>query len=175
VDGDRSTATTSNRRAVRLLAAGGLVSAFGEGAAITALAFIVYQRTHSAMLLSVVYVVSFGIVGFLTPLAGWLADRVDRRRLMIICEVASAVVLAVLALVTAPWLMIALVFVASLLGAPVFPAFAAAIPSLVTEDDLAWANSLSSVTYGIGRTAGPMAGGLLIALVGAATFAVLAA
>jgi hypothetical protein len=38
---------------VRLLAAGGLVSSFGDGAAITALTYVVYQRAHSAMLLSV--------------------------------------------------------------------------------------------------------------------------
>jgi MFS family permease len=173
----------SNRRAVRLLAAGGLVSSFGDGAAITALAFAVYQRTHSAMLLSVVYLVSFGIVGFLTPFAGWLADQVDRRRLVIVCEVASAVVFAAVALVATPWLLIALVFVASLVAAPVWPAVAAAIPNLVREEDLSWANSLLSVTSSIGRTAGPVAGGLVVAALGASdvfalnavTFAVLAA
>jgi MFS family permease len=172
----------SNRRAVRLLAAGGLVSSFGDGAAITALAYIVYQRTHSTMLLSLVYLVSFGIVGFLTPLAGWLADRVDRRRLIIVCELASAGVFAAVALTTAPWVLIGLVFVASLAGAPVWPAFAAAVPNLVSEPDLSWANSLASLTSSIGRTAGPVAAGFLIALIGgrgvfalnAATFAVIA-
>jgi MFS family permease len=171
---------TGNRRAVRILAAGGLVSSFGDGAAITALAYIVYQRTHSAMLLSVVYLVSYGVVGFLTPFAGWLADRVDRRRLIIVCELGSAVVFAGVALASAPWLLIGLVFVAAVLGAPVWPAFAAAVPNLVGEHDLAWANSLLSVTSSIGRMAGPVAGGFLIALIGgrivfaldAATFAV---
>jgi MFS family permease len=180
--GDRRAATTSNRRAVRLLAAGGLVSSFGDGAAITALTFIVYQRTHSAMLLSVAYLVSFGVVGFFTPLAGWLADRVDRRRLIIACELASAALFLAVTFVSAPWLMIALVFAASLAGAPVWPAFEAAIPNLVTPDDLTWANSLGSVTFNIGRTAGPVAGGFLIAIIGgggvfalnAATFTVLA-
>jgi MFS family permease len=173
---------SSNRRAVRLLAAGGLVSSFGDGAAITALAFAVYQRTHSAMLLSVVYLVSFGIVGFVTPAAGWLADHVDRRRLVIVCEIASAGVFGAVALVATPWLLIALVFVASLVAAPVWPAVAAAIPNLVREEDLSWANSLLSVTSSIGRTAGPVAGGLLVAALGASdvfalnavTFAVLA-
>jgi MFS family permease len=172
----------SNRRAVRLLAAGGLVSSFGDGAAITALAYIVYQRTHSPMLLSVVYVVSFGIVGFLTPLAGWLADRLDRRRLIIACELCSAAAFAGVALASAPWLLITLVFVASVVGAPVWPAFAAAVPNLVAANDLAWANSLTSVTFSIGRTAGPVAGGFMIAIIGgrgvfaldAVTFAVLA-
>jgi MFS family permease len=157
---------TSNKRSVRLLAAGGLVSSFGDGAATTALAFIVYQRTHSAMLLSVVYLVSFGIVGFLTPLAGWLADHVDRRRLIIVCELGSAAVFAAVALASAPQLMIGLVFIASLLGAPVWPAFGAAVPNLVSEADLSWANSLLSLTSGIGRTAGPIAGGMLIPLIG---------
>jgi predicted MFS family arabinose efflux permease len=75
--------------------------------------------------------------------------------------------------------MIGLVFVASLLGAPVWPAFAAAVPNLVEEADLSWANSLLSLTSGIGRTAGPVAGGMLVAVIGgsgvfaldAATFA----
>ena len=101
--------------------------------------------------------------------------------MIIVCELASAVVFVPVALASAPWLLITLVFFAALLGAPVWPAFAAAIPNLVGETDLSWANSLLSLTSGIGRTAGPITGGVLIAIVGgpgvfaldAATFAVI--
>jgi hypothetical protein len=40
---------TSNRRAIRLLAAGGLVSGLGDMAAITALSYVIYRQTGSAV------------------------------------------------------------------------------------------------------------------------------
>jgi MFS family permease len=173
---------TSNRRAIRLLAAGGLVSGLGDMAAITALSYVIYRQTGSAVWLGVVYVINFGINGLLNPVAGVLADRLDRRRLQIACELLSAALFVALALVSHPLAMVLIMLVASVVGTPIFLAFAAAVPNLVEADDLSWANSLVSMAGMVGRTVGPALGGLLVGVIGgrgvfafdAATFVVLA-
>ena len=150
---------TSNRRAIRLLAAGGLVSGLGDMAAITALAFVIYRETGSAMWLALVFVINFGITGLLSPLAGLLADRLERRRLLIFCELASAALFVVLARVSQPLVMVLILLVASVGGEPIFLAFAAAVPNLVDSADLSWANSLASMAGQVGRMVGPALGG----------------
>ena len=136
-------------------------------AAITALAFVIYRETGSAMWLALVFVINFGITGLLSPLAGLLADRLERRRLLIFCELASAALFVVLALVSQPLAHGALIpLVASVVGEPIFLAFAAAVPNLVDSADLSWANSLASMAGQVGRMVGPALGGLLVGLVG---------
>lgn len=151
-------------------------------AAITALAFVIYRETGSAMWLALVFVINFGVTGLLSPLAGLLADRLERRRLQIICELASAALFVVLALVSQPLAMVLILLVASVVAEPIFLALAAAVPNLVDSADLSWANSLVSMAGQVGRMVGPALGGLLVVLVGgrgvfafdAATFVVLA-
>ncbi len=151
-------------------------------AAITALSYLIYRQTGSAVWLGVVYVINFGITGLLNPVAGVLADRLDRRRLQISCELLSAALFVALALVSQPLAMVLIMLVASVVGTPIFLAFAAAIPNLVEADDLSWANSLVSMAGMVGRTVGPALGGLLVGVIGgrgvfafdAATFVVLA-
>jgi MFS family permease len=174
---------TSNRRAIRLLAAGGLVSGLGDMAAITALSYVIYRQTGSAVWLGFVYVVNFGVTGLLNPLAGTLADRLDRRRLLIACELLSAALFVALAFASQPLVMVLVMLAASVVGAPIFLAFAAAVPNLVGPEDLSWANSLASMAGTVGRTVGPALGGFLVVVIGgrgvfafdAATFVVLAA
>jgi MFS family permease len=173
---------SSNRRAIRILTAGGLVSGLGDWAAVTALAYVIYRQTNSAVWLSLVYVVNYGLTGFLGPLAGMLADRLDRRRLMIASELVSAALFAALALVSQPQVMILILVAASVAGLPIWLAFEAAVPNLVTAADLTWANSLSSMAGQVGKTVGPALGGVLVGLIGgrgvfafdAVTFVVLA-
>ena len=151
-------------------------------AAITALSYVIYRQTGSAVWLGFVYVVNFGITGLLNPWAGALADRLDRRLLQIACELLSAGLFVALALVSQPLAMVLIMLAASVVGAPILLAFAAAVPNLVRPEDLSWANSLVSMAGTVGRTVGPALGGLLVAVVGgrgvfafdAATFVVLA-
>jgi MFS family permease len=158
--------TVTNRAAIRRLAAARLVTMTGSWAANVAMAYVLYERTGSAVWLSALYLLTFGVMGFVNPFAGALADRVDRRRLMIASELLGAVAWAALVFVQAPWLMLALAFFASFAHAPFPAASGAAIPNLAGADDLAWANSLISLGRSIGTTAGPALGGLLVAVVG---------
>ena len=68
----------SPRSNVRRLAIGRLISVTGGAAAYTALMFTVWNDTHSATWQSVALLLTFGVVGILSPLTGHLGDRFDR-------------------------------------------------------------------------------------------------
>ena len=92
----------TNRRAIRRLAAARLVTMTGSAAANVAMAYVIYQRTGSAIWLSALYLLVFGVMGFVNPFAGALADRVDRRRLMIASELLGGLAWGALVFVRAP-------------------------------------------------------------------------
>jgi MFS family permease len=131
-----------------------------------AAAYVIYQRTHSAYWLSALFLLTFGVNGLLSPFFGALADRYDRRRIMIASDLLGAACFALLIPIRDPAAMIALVFVASLAATPFRTASGAAIPNLAPEGELAWANSLLSMSGWTGRLTGFGVGGALVAIAG---------
>jgi MFS family permease len=116
--------------------------------------------------------------------AGWLADRVDSRVLVVTTALAQAAVCVGLSFVHAPALMIALVAVLALGSALTQPALGALTPEMVTRDDLPKATSVMQTATTIGMLSGPVLGGVLVGVFGgpqmpllfdAASFMVLAA
>lgn len=164
------------RSAVRRLALGRALSGTGSGIAGVALSYLVYERTDSAVWLAGTLFFSFGVVGFLTPLAGKLVDRYDRRRVMIASDLLSLATWGLLVFVEEPIVIASIGFVASVVSLPMGLAASAAIPNLVDDEDLPWANGLTSAAGSVARLAGPALGGGLYALGGAGlAFAVNAA
>ncbi len=158
----------SPRSNVRRLAIGRLISVTGGAAAYTALMFTVWNDTHSATWQSVALLLTFGVVGILSPLTGHLGDRFDRRRVMMISESIAAAVFFTMAFVDAPKPLIALAFVSAMAESPFWSASAAAIPNLVErEEDIAWANSLLGLGRNAGIMIGPVIGGVLLTALGA--------
>jgi MFS family permease len=161
------------RSPVRRLALARLISNVGTGAADIAAAYTIYQRTQSAYWLSALFLLTFGVNGLLNPLFGAFADRHDRRRIMIASDLVGAACYVALIPIKDPAAMIALVFVASLSATPFGTASGAAIPNLAPEGQLAWANSLLSMSGWTGRLTGYGVGGALVAIAGSgAVFAV---
>jgi MFS family permease len=111
------------------------------------------------------------------PLASVLGDRIDRRTVMIVSDLAAAVCFAGMALVaSSPGPLVAIAFLSALSEAPFWPASSAAIPNLVPQDQVSWANSLVAIGRNIGIMVGPAVGGILLAAVGApSVFAINAA
>jgi MFS family permease len=164
------------RSAVRRLALGKALSGTGSGVAGVALSYLVYERTDSALWLAGTLFFTFGVVGFLTPLAGKIADRHDRRRVMIASDLLSLATWGLLVFVREPFAIAAVGFVASVVALPMGLAASAAVPNLVDDEDLPWANGLLSAAGSVARLAGPALGGGLYALGGAGlAFAVNAA
>jgi MFS family permease len=155
-----------------LLWSAALVSNVGSWMQTVALGVVVTVRTHDPLWTGAVAAAAFIPLGLLAPLGGALADRLDRRRWLIVTtlgETAAAAVLAVLAAGHAPALaMVAMAFVGGTCAAVGFPAYQAMLPDLVPRDELLAAVSLSSAQFNLGRVVGPALAGLVLALGSAA-------
>ncbi len=160
---------TSNRSAVRRIAAARLISLSGSEAAFTALLFVLYRRTGSATWVSAALLCTFGTMGALTPIGGWLGDHLDRRRVLIGSDLLGAVFFASLALVHAPVALLLLAFLAAACEAVFSPTSTGAIPSLAGQESLAWANGTVATGANIGFLIGPALGGALVAVFGSST------
>jgi MFS family permease len=160
---------TPSRTAVRRLALARLISLTGGAAAYTTLNFSIYERTGSAAWVAAALFLTFGTVGFASPVAGAISDRFDRQRVMVISDLAGAASFGAMALVDAPWLLLVFAFCSALAEAPFWAASAAAIPNLVPEEDLGWANGMVNVGRQAGILVGPAVGGALLAVTGAET------
>lgn len=158
---------TSSRAAVRRLALARLISLTGGAAAYLALNFLIYERTHSATWVAAALFLTFGTIGFVSPFAGALGDRFNRQRVMIASDLAAAVCFFGMALVHDPGVLLVFAFCSAAAEAPFLSSSSAAIPNLVGEDDLAWANSMVTLGRNAGILLGPLLGGLLVASIGA--------
>ncbi len=156
------------KKAVRRLAVARLISITGGAAAYTALMFYVYELTGSATWLSAALFLTFGVSGFFAPLAGAIGDRFDRRRVMIVSDLAGVAVFTAMAFVADPGVLLALAFLSALAETPFWTASAAAIPNLVGPEDLSWANGLVALGRNAGIMLGPAIGGVLVATIGPA-------
>lgn len=96
-----------------------------------------------------------------------MADRLNRKRIMIICDLLGAAAYAGMAVTGSPLGLITLGALAGLLHSPFGPASRAAVPNLAGEGDLAWANGTLAAASNVGQLAGPALGGVLYAVAGA--------
>lgn len=160
----RTDTRSTSRSAVRRLAAARLISVTGGAAAFAALNYTVYERTQSAAWLSASLLLTFGMSGVFAPLGGILGDRFDRKRVMIASDLAGAACFGAMAFVHDPALLISIGFAAAIVETPFWSASTAAIPNLVGEEDLAWANGMVQMGANAGIMLGPAVGGLLLAV-----------
>jgi MFS family permease len=144
------------------------VSQIGDWLYNLALVVLVYNRTHSALWAGVTTAARVVPVVVLGPLGGVLADRFDRRRIMIVCDLARMALMVVLAAIAAFRLPIMLAPViaaaATAAAAPYIPCVAAVTPRVVEDADLPGANAARSAVTGAGIVLGPALGGVLLLL-----------
>ncbi|MDB5057132.1 MAG: putative major facilitator superfamily transporter, partial [Chloroflexi bacterium] len=160
-------------RNYRLLWTGALVSNVGTWLQTVAQGWLVLQLANSAFVLGLVNAIGMLPIMTLSLYGGVLADRVDRRKLLIIAEIAlmmSALAMAGLTewhLITINWLLVlvALIGVASALSSPAWMAF---ISELVPAQGLMNAIALNSAQFNVARVLGPAFAGTMIAIVGVA-------
>jgi MFS family permease len=151
---------------VRRLALARLISLAGTDASAIAVSFGLYAQTHSTAWLSASLLIMFGLGAVAAPLGGALADRHDRLALMLGADLAAVGVFAALAVVHGPVVMLVLCALATLAGNVQGPAAAASIPAVAGEQHLSWANGLLATGGNVGKTAGRLGGGLLVAGLG---------
>ncbi len=154
-------------RRFRWLIAGHAASSVGQTLGVIAVAGVLYARTGQIAWVTAAAAARLVPYVVASALAGVLADRRDRRQVLVWSCVVRAVVVAGLAggvaAAAPPALLVGLVFAATLAGTPCYPALAAAIPTVVPRDDLAPANGLLTTIETGAFMVGPALGGVMLA------------
>jgi predicted MFS family arabinose efflux permease len=153
-----------NGRFLRLWIGQG-ASFVGDAVSMIALVILVVQITGSASAVGGALVARL-LPTLASPLAGVLADRLDRRLVLVISDLARAVLALGLVFAGNLATIYALVFLMGLARTLFNPTIRAAFPSVVGGGDMTRANALISGTFSVSETAGPALGGLLVATVG---------
>jgi MFS family permease len=153
-----------NSRFLRLWIGQG-ASFLGDAVSMVALVVLVVQVTGSASAVGGALIARL-LPTLASPLAGVLADRLDRRLVLVASDLARAVLVLGLIFARDLTTIYVLVFLMGLARTFFNPTVRAAFPGVVGGGDLTRANALISGTFGVSETAGPALGGLLVATVG---------
>jgi len=147
-----------------------LLSVVGDQLARVALTILVYDRTRSALLAAVTFVVSIvpTFIGGVT--LAWLADRYPRRGVMISCDVIRGVLVLVMAIPGMPLAAkVALLFVVTLTEAPFSSARAAIFPDVLSGDRYVMGTAVALTTYQFAQVIGFAVGGTVVGVFGTGT------
>lgn len=153
----------------RRLYSGQIVSLLGDWFEFIAVQTLVFQLTGSGLAAGLAIIASTLPSFFLIPLAGSIADRFDRRKIMIAMDLVRAGLALLLLLVRTPdqiWMVYVFQTLSVIFASFFNPALNAAIPNLVRRDQLLTANALSSATWGTMLAVGTFVGGVAVATVG---------
>jgi predicted MFS family arabinose efflux permease len=132
---------------------------------------LIYESTGKALYVGLAILAQESAFFLASPVGGALADRIDRRKLMIVCDLVRAVVCLAFLFVGPEtiWLAYVLLPVLATFAAPFDPALSAATPNVVDPDDLPAANALNGSLWGTMLAVGAGLGGLISAVFGADT------
>jgi MFS family permease len=147
-----------------------LLSVAGDQLARVALTLLVFGRTHSSLLAAVAFaasVIPTALGG--VALAG-IADRLPRRTVMITCDVARAVLVAVMTLPGVPiWALVGLLFLVTLTSAPFSSARAALYPDILAGERYPVGTAITLTTLQIAQVIGFATAGVMVGLFGVHT------
>ena len=159
-------------RNYRLYFGGQGISLIGSWMQQVAMGWLVYRLTGSAFYLGVVAFFAQIPVFFMSPVAGVLADRWNRLRIMLVAQSLAMIQAFILAFlmfsrIIAPWHLIPLAFLLGLANSLDAPARHSFVVQIVErKEDLGNAIALNSAIFNGARLIGPPIAGILIALTG---------
>ncbi|HEV2373330.1 MAG TPA: MFS transporter [Streptosporangiaceae bacterium] len=154
----------------RALWAAQILSVAGDQLARVALTLLVFVHTRSALLAAVTFAASVVPTFVGGVLLAGLADRMRRRELMIVCDLARALLVAVMALPGIPIAgLIALLFLVTLVGAPFSAARAALYPDILQGDRYVLGTAVTLTTVQFAQVIGFATGGVLVGFFGVRT------
>ncbi|MEO8595499.1 MAG: MFS transporter [Candidatus Solibacter sp.] len=158
-------------RDFRLMWMGACASSIGTWMQEMAQSWLVLQLSNSPFLLGFNAFLS-GLPIFLFSLVGGVvADRIERRKVLLISQLVQMSCAFLLTLLIAThlvqvWHILVCSFVAGLAQAFGGPAYQALIPSLVDKEDMPNAIALQSIQFNVARVIGPVVGGITMAQLG---------
>ncbi len=144
------------------------VSIVGDKINQVALSIMVFERTHSAVQMGIVFAIGYLPAALFGLLAGPLVDRWDRRRTMIAADAIRAclVISIPFAVPLGMWAVYALAFSSATVSLFFEPSRMALVPSVVEQDELMAANSLDMTTSSMAELLGIGFAGALVAVIG---------
>ena len=166
-----SYAQVFRHRNYRLFFAGQLLSLMGSWMQTIGQAWLVYKLTGSPLALGLIGFLQQGPIFFFSVLGGTIADRVDRRKLIVVTQAAfllQAVTLAALAFTGTVelWHVAALALFFGLMNAIDVPTRQSFTVELVGREDLQSAIALNAIMFNLARVVGPAVAGVTIAAAG---------
>jgi MFS family permease len=158
-------------RNFRLFWSGQLISLIGTWMQSVAQGWLMHRLTGSAFMLGVLGFAQFLPVMFLSLWAGVIADRMDKRRLIITTQSlallqAGALATVVTLGVVQPWMVVCLALVFGIINAFDLPARQSFLIEMVGKDDLPNAIALNSAAFNTARVLGPAVAGAVMAAAG---------
>ena len=142
---------------------------FGDWFGVLAVFAVLLQYSDSELLLGLVMIVKMLSFAVFAPLAGYIVDRFNRRRMMILAHIARGVVVTCFLLVQSAefiWLIYVILSLQMMFASVFEPARQATIPNITSEKELIQANVLSNITWSIIFTTGMAIGGFATAWLG---------
>ena len=158
-------------RNYRLYWFGQLASVLAQNMEAVAQSWLVLELTNSPLLLGLTGLTFTIPTVALTLLGGAIADRADRRRIMILAQVGSALVFLILTVLVmvkwvALWHVMALAFFTGCVRAFDRPSRMALLPQMVPKEDIPNAVAIGGTIWQLNKLVGPAVAGMLIYLVG---------
>ena len=152
-----------NNRNYRFLWSGQVASLLGDWFNLVASAALIGLLTQSGLAVGSLFVVRMLAPFLVSPIAGVVADRYNRKHILIAVDLARAAVVLAFLLVRDPgdvWLLYTLTAVQMALSGFFYPARTSILPDLAREGDLGAMNALSSATWSVMLALGAALGGL---------------
>ncbi len=157
----------------RLWTVGQMVSVIGTWMQTTAQGYLVYELTHSSAYLGIVAFANGLPMLLFSLFGGVIADRIPRRKLIIITQTSMMVLAFILAGLTftgwvKPWHIVILTFLLGTTNSVDAPARQAFVAEMVDHEEMANAIALNSTIFNLGVMVGPAIAGLVYAWIGPA-------
>ncbi len=153
-----------------LVAAGQIISLFGNQILRYALPLYLLNETGSSALFGSILACSFIPMILLFPIGGIIADRVNKRNIMVALDFGTAALTLIFCLLAGrvsivPLMAVTMIILYGIQGA-YQPAVQACVPDLVAAEHIMQGNSVVDLISSLAGMAGPVAGGILFSMVG---------
>ena len=157
----------------RTYMAGQSLSLIGTFMQITALSWLVWQISHNEAMVGLSNALGFAPTFFLVPFTGALADRWDRRKILLGTQFVAGILAAILAVyalsgATSVYPVLGIALLLGIVGALDFPSQGAFIGDLSGMSQIRQAVGLNATMFQLGRSIGPALAGIVVATWGSA-------
>jgi MFS transporter, NRE family, putaive nickel resistance protein len=144
------------------------ISLFGDALTWLGLALLAFELAgkDSAVVLSVALTLRVTAFVILSPIAGAIADRLDRKLILVITHIARMLIVGTMPFVNAVWQIYVLVFALNIFNAFFTPTYQATIPLVTGKAEYASAIALSAATYQLLGVLGPGIAGSISGWIG---------